>query len=70
MPLFSSDFRDAYLAAIGAEGAVPHVRGGQAMTNPLSPKERVKIPRQKMPEQEPTARRQNFQEVNLGIAAA
>ncbi len=39
------------------------------MTNPLSPKERVKIPRQRMPEQEPSARRQNFQEVNLGLAA-
>ena len=38
------------------------------MTNPLSPKERVKIPRQKMPEQEPSARRQNFEEVNLGLA--
>ncbi len=40
------------------------------MTNPLSPKERVKIPRQRMPEQEPAARRQNFEEVNLGLAAA
>jgi glutamate synthase (NADPH/NADH) small chain len=40
------------------------------MTNPLSPKDRVKIPRQKMPEQEPAARRMNFQEVNLGLAAA
>ena len=39
------------------------------MTNRLSPKERVKIPRQKMPEQAPAARRQNFQEVNLGLAA-
>lgn len=39
------------------------------MKNPLTMKERVKIPRQKMPEQEPSARRQNFQEVNLGLAA-
>ncbi len=39
------------------------------MTNPLSPKERVKIPRQRMPEQEPSLRRQNFEEVNLGLAA-
>jgi glutamate synthase (NADPH/NADH) small chain len=39
------------------------------MTNPLSPKERVKIPRQRMPEQEPSVRRLNFQEVNLGLAA-
>jgi glutamate synthase (NADPH/NADH) small chain len=40
------------------------------MTNPLSPKERVKIPRQQMPEQEPAARRHNFDEVNLGLGAA
>jgi glutamate synthase (NADPH/NADH) small chain len=40
------------------------------MTNPLSPKERVKIPRQQMPEQEPCARRHNFDEVNLGLGAA
>jgi glutamate synthase (NADPH/NADH) small chain len=38
--------------------------------NPLSMKERVKIPRQKMPEQDPAVRRTNFQEVNLGLAAA
>ena len=37
------------------------------MSNPLSPKERVKIPRQPMPEQEPRVRAQNFQEVNLGL---
>ncbi|RPI27534.1 MAG: NADPH-dependent glutamate synthase [Acidobacteria bacterium] len=35
--------------------------------NSLSPKERVKIPRQKMPEQEPESRRKNFEEVNLGL---
>ncbi|HXK62380.1 MAG TPA: NADPH-dependent glutamate synthase [Acidobacteriota bacterium] len=35
--------------------------------NPLSPKERVKIPRQEMPEQAPELRRQNFEEVNLGL---
>jgi glutamate synthase (NADPH) small chain len=40
------------------------------MKNPLSMKERVKVPRQKMPEQEPSARRTNFDEVNLGLAAA
>jgi glutamate synthase (NADPH/NADH) small chain len=39
------------------------------MKNRLTPKERVKIPRQKMPEQAPASRRQNFQEVNLGLAA-
>ena len=38
------------------------------MKNPLSPKERVKIPRQRMPEQEPAERRRNFGEVNLGLA--
>jgi glutamate synthase (NADPH/NADH) small chain len=37
------------------------------MDNPLSPKDRVKIPRQKMPEQEPGKRAHNFQEVNLGL---
>jgi glutamate synthase (NADPH/NADH) small chain len=40
------------------------------MTNPISPKERMKIPRQGMPEQEPEHRRQNFQEVNLGFDGA
>src|SRR5512139_1103844 len=35
--------------------------------NPLSPKDRVKIPRQHMPEQEAAERRQNFEEVNLGL---
>jgi glutamate synthase (NADPH/NADH) small chain len=37
------------------------------MANPLPPKERTKIPRQKMPEQEPERRRRNFSEVNLGL---
>jgi len=37
------------------------------MSNILSPKERTKIPRQKMPEQEPHDRRRNFTEVNLGL---
>ncbi len=37
------------------------------MNNPLSPKDRVKIPRQKMPEQEPAERAHNFEEVNLGL---
>ena len=35
--------------------------------NPMKPKERVKIPRQKMPEQDPVERGRNFQEVNLGL---
>ena len=35
--------------------------------NPIKPKERVKIPRQKMPEQDPAERAHNFQEVNLGL---
>ncbi len=35
--------------------------------NSLPPKERTKIPRQKMPEQEPDRRRHNFEEVNLGL---
>jgi glutamate synthase (NADPH) small chain len=34
---------------------------------PLSKRERFKIPRQKMPEQEPEQRRANFDEVNLGL---
>jgi len=33
----------------------------------LSPKERMKLPRQRMPEQDPKARASNFQEVNLGL---
>ena len=37
------------------------------MPNTLSLKERTKIPRQKMPEQEPHERRRNFAEVNLGL---
>jgi len=37
------------------------------MGNPLPPRERMKLPRQKMPEQEPSERRQNFAEVNLGL---
>lgn len=35
----------------------------------LSAKERMKIPRQKMPEQEPLERVRNFEEVNLGFTA-
>jgi len=35
--------------------------------NSLPPKERTKIPRTKMPEQEPGERRHNFDEVNLGL---
>ena len=38
------------------------------MTNPLSMKARVKIPRQAMPEQPAGIRRANFDEVNLGLA--
>ena len=37
------------------------------MSNPLLPKERVKIPRQPMPEQPPSERAHNFREVNLGL---
>jgi glutamate synthase (NADPH/NADH) small chain len=37
------------------------------MSNPLKTQERTKIPRQKMPEQEPAERRRNFKEVNLGL---
>jgi glutamate synthase (NADPH/NADH) small chain len=37
------------------------------MTEPLKPKDRLKIPRQKMPEQEPAERSHNFLEVNLGL---
>ena len=37
------------------------------MANPLPPKERTKITRQKMPEQEAHERNRNFQEVNLGL---
>lgn len=40
------------------------------MSNPLPAKERMKIPRQHMPEQEPEFRRANFEEVNLGLDAA
>jgi glutamate synthase (NADPH/NADH) small chain len=35
----------------------------------IPPKERMKIPRQTMPEQQPSVRRRNFDEVNLGLAA-
>lgn len=38
--------------------------------NPLSPKERMKIPRQEMPEQEAACRRGNFEEGNLGLDVA
>ncbi len=37
------------------------------MTNPLTPKERVKIPRQEMPTQPADERRHDFDEVNLGL---
>jgi hypothetical protein len=36
--------------------------------NPLSPKERVKVPRQLMPEQPADERNKNFEEVNLGYS--
>jgi glutamate synthase (NADPH/NADH) small chain len=39
------------------------------MKNPLPMKQRVKIPRQRMPEQAPLERSHNFDEVNLGLAA-
>lgn len=38
--------------------------------NPLPPKERMKIPRQRMPEQPSAERRTNFAEVNLGLSTA
>jgi glutamate synthase (NADPH/NADH) small chain len=38
--------------------------------NPLKPKERMKIQRQHMPEQDPGERRHNFDEVNLGLPIA
>ena len=37
------------------------------MSKTLTNKERMKIPRQKMPEQDQTIRRNNFNEVNLGL---
>jgi len=37
--------------------------------NPVSPKDRMKIPRQGMPEQAPDQRAHNFEEVNLGYSA-
>jgi glutamate synthase (NADPH/NADH) small chain len=37
--------------------------------NPLSPRERMKVPRQPMPEQPPELRVMNFTEVNLGYSA-
>lgn len=40
------------------------------MNNPLSPKERMRIPRQHMPEQAADTRRSSFTEVNLGLDAA
>jgi glutamate synthase (NADPH/NADH) small chain len=39
------------------------------MKNPLPMKARVKIPRQRMPEQPPAERSRNFREVNLGLEA-
>lgn len=39
-------------------------------SNPLPPKERMKIPRQRMPEQAAVERSHNFTEVNLGLAGA
>ncbi len=40
------------------------------MAERLPPKQRTKIPRQSMPEQDPTERAHNFAEVNLGLDAA
>ncbi len=37
------------------------------MSSSLSPRERMKLDRQKMPEQDPAARARNFAEVNLGF---
>ncbi len=41
----------------------------KASNNPLPNKERTKLPRQRVPEQEPQVRAHNFQEVNLGFPA-
>lgn len=38
------------------------------MTNPLKPKDRVKLPRQEMPAQPTDVRRHDFDEVNLGLS--
>ena len=38
------------------------------MTNPLTPKQRVKLPRQEMPAQAPEVRRYDFDEVHLGLS--
>lgn len=40
------------------------------MAEKLPPKQRMKIPRQAMPEQDPQQRARNFQEVNLGLETA
>ena len=40
------------------------------MSNSISPKDRMKIPRQRMPEQKPGERKHNFREVNLGLELA
>lgn len=39
------------------------------MTNPLPPKQRVKLPRQEMPAVSPEARRRDFHEVSLGLSS-
>ena len=41
-----------------------------ANNNPIPVKERMKIPRVVMPEQEPLIRARNFKEVNLGLESA
>lgn len=38
------------------------------MSTPLPPRERIKLPRQRMPEPEPIQRRCNFAEVTLGLS--
>ncbi|OGL40883.1 MAG: glutamate synthase (NADPH), homotetrameric [Candidatus Schekmanbacteria bacterium RIFCSPHIGHO2_02_FULL_38_11] len=37
------------------------------MSEKIDPKKRMKIPRQKMPEQEPEKRKKNFEQVNFGL---
>ncbi len=37
------------------------------MNDKIDPKEKMKIPRQKMPEQEPEERKKNFEQVNVGL---
>src|SRR5690242_18820752 len=46
---------------------MPETKQKKPSNNPLPAKERAKLPRQRVPEQEPQVRAHNFQEVNLGF---